>query len=106
MEFYELAEALRSMKVETGSLVCLGCRHEDNCGMKGCAIMENAASAIDILSKEVGRAVSNWDRARQECARLRVDQRKLLDAYNAMSRDLEARTKQVRELQEELERVK
>lgn len=106
MEFYELTEALRSMKVETGSLVCLGCRHEDNCGIKGCAILENAASAIDILPKEVGRAASNWCGALQECARLRADQRKLLDAYNAMSRDLEARTKQVRELQEELERVK
>ena len=106
MEFYELAKALRDMKVETGSLVCLGCRHEDNCGIKGCSILKNAASAIDILPKEVGRAVRAWDRAREECARLRADQRKLLDAYNAMSRDLEARTKQVRELQEELERVK
>ena len=106
MEFYELAEALRAMKVETGSLVCLGCRHEDNCGIKGCAILAEAASAIDILPNEVGRAVREWDSARQECARLKEDQRKLLDAYNAMSRDLEARTKQVRELQEELERVK
>ena len=106
MEFHELVEALRDMKVETGSLVCLGCQYEDNCGIKGCAILKNAASAIDILPKEVGRAVSNWDRARQECARLRADQRKLLDAYDAMSRDLEARTKQVRELQEELQRVK
>lgn len=106
MEFYELAEALRAMKVETGSLVCLGCRHEDNCGIKGCAILAEAASAMDILPKVVGRAESNWDRAREECARLRADQRKLLDAYNAMSRDLEARTKQVRELQEELQRVK
>lgn len=106
MEFYELAKALRAMKVETGSLVCLGCQYEDNCGIKGCAILKNAASAIDILPKEVGRAVRAWDRAREECARLRADQRKLLDAYNAMSRDLEARTKQVRELQEELQRVK
>lgn len=106
MEFYELAKALRAMKVETGSLVCLGCQYEDNCGIKGCAILKNAASAIDILPKEVGRAVRAWDRARQECARLRADQRKLLEAYDAMSRDLEARTKQVRELQEELHRVK
>ena len=106
MEFYELAKALRAMKVETGSLVCVGCQYEDNCGIKGCAILKNAASAIDILPKEVGRAVRAWDRAREECARLRADQRKLLDAYNAMSRDLEARTKQVRELQEELQRVK
>ena len=106
MKFYELAETLRAMKVETGSLVCLGCRYEDNCGIKGCAILAEAASAIDILPNEVGMAVRERDSARQECARLKEDQRKLLDAYNAMSRDLEARTKQVRELQEELERVK
>ena len=103
MEFYELAKALRGMKVETGSLVCLGCRYENNCGIKGCAILVQAASAIDILPKEVWRA---WDRARQECARLSAEQKKLLEAYDAMSRDLEARTKQVRELQEELQRVK
>lgn len=103
MEFYELANALRAMKVETGSLVCLGCRYENNCGIKGCAILVQAASAIDSLQKEVGRA---WDRAREECARLSAEQKKLLEAYDAMSRDLEARTKQVRELQEELQRVK
>ena len=103
MEFYELAKALRAMKVETGSLVCLGCRYENNCGIKGCAILVQAASAIDSLQKEVGRA---WDRAREECARLSAEQKKLLEAYDAMSRDLEARTKQVRELQEELQRVK
>ena len=106
MEFYEIAKALRAMKVETGSLVCLDCRYENNCGIKGFAILVQAASAIDILPREVSRAVSNWDRTRQECARLRADQRKLLDAYDAMSRDLESRTKQVRELQEELHRVK
>lgn len=103
MEFYELAKALRAMKVETGSLVCLGCRYENNCGIKGCAILVQAASAIDSLQKEVGRA---WDRACEECARLSAEQKKLLEAYDAMSRDLEARTKQVRELQEELQRVK
>lgn len=106
MEFYELAEALRSMKVETGSLVCLGCRHEDNCGINGCAILAEAASAMDILPKVVGKAKMNLDRARQRCSLLREDQRKLLEAYNAMSRDLEARTAQVRRLQEELDRVK
>lgn len=106
MEFFELAEALRSMKVETGSLVCLGCRHEDNCGIKGCAILKNAASAIDILPKEVCRAVSNWNKAISVIERMEMDQLKLMDAYNAMSRDLEARTAQVRRLQEELDRVK
>lgn len=86
MEFYELVKALRAMKVETGSLVCLGCRYENNCG-------------ISRLTKGL---CGVW----QECDRLREDQKKLLDAYDAMSRDLESRTKQVRELQEELERVK
>ena len=82
MEFYELAKALRAMKVETGSLVCLGCRYENNCGIKGCAILVQAASAIDSLQKEVGRA---WDRAREECARLSAEQKKLLEAYDAIN---------------------
>ena len=106
MEFYELAKALRAMKVETGSLVCLGCRNEDNCGIKGCAILVQAASAIDILPKTVCSLTKDLCGVWQECARLSADQKKLLEAYNAMSRDLEARTKQVRELQEELQRVK
>ena len=80
MAFYELAETLRAMKVATGIPGCLGCRHEDNCGIKSCSILEEAASAIDILQKEFDKAVSNWDRARQECARLREDQRNLLEA--------------------------
>lgn len=106
MEFYELAKALRAMKVETGSLVCLDCRYENNCGIKGCAILVQAASAIDILPREVSRAVSNCNKAISVIERMEMDQLKLMDAYNAMSRDLEARTKQVRELQEELHLVK
>lgn len=106
MEFYELAKALRAMKVETGSLVCLGCRYENNCGIKGCAILVQAASAIDILPKTVCSLTKGLCGVWQECDRLRADQKKLLEAYDAMSRDLEARTAQVRRLQEELQRVK
>ena len=35
----ELLKALKSISVETGSLVCLGCGHEHNCGIHGCAIL-------------------------------------------------------------------
>ena len=47
MKDQELVNALRRLKVETGSLACLGCRHEHNCGVAGCAIIREAADRID-----------------------------------------------------------
>lgn len=35
----DLLAALRRLKVQTGSLVCLGCGREHNCGIHGCAIL-------------------------------------------------------------------
>lgn len=35
----ELLAALRRLKVETGSLVCVGCGYEHDCGVHGCAIL-------------------------------------------------------------------
>lgn len=35
----ELAAALRRIALETGSLVCLGCGHEHDCGIHGCALL-------------------------------------------------------------------
>lgn len=35
----DLLAALRRLKVETGSLVCLGCGYEHNCSVHGCHIM-------------------------------------------------------------------
>ena len=46
MRDHELINALRRLKVETGSLACLGCEHEHNCGVHGCAIMREAADRI------------------------------------------------------------
>lgn len=45
-----LLEALRGLKVQTGSLVCLGCGHEHNCSTQGCAIIRQAERALDILA--------------------------------------------------------
>lgn len=48
----ELIDQLRQMSVETGSLVCLGCGYEHNCGINGCDILKEAADAItDLLSR-------------------------------------------------------
>lgn len=47
MKHDELIEALRRLKVETGSLACLGCGHEHNCGTQGCAILRAAIEEIE-----------------------------------------------------------
>lgn len=39
MNHEALLTAMRRLKVETGSLACLGCGYEHDCGAKGCAIL-------------------------------------------------------------------
>ena len=41
-----LINALGHMKVEIGSLVCLGCGHEHNCDIRGCALIRAAADEL------------------------------------------------------------
>ena len=48
----EIMKWLRSKKVETGSLLCLDCGHEHNCGIHGCAVMRAAADAMENLQTE------------------------------------------------------
>lgn len=45
----ELLAALRRLKVETGSLVCLGCGYEQNCGVHGCAVLRAAEERLREL---------------------------------------------------------
>ncbi len=42
MKTDELIKALGRLKVQTGSLACLGCGHENNCGVHGCALIREA----------------------------------------------------------------
>ena len=39
MNHEALLAAMRRLKVETGSLACLGCGYGRDCGTKGCAIL-------------------------------------------------------------------
>lgn len=49
MTYNELYRALRTLAVETGSLPCLGCGYEHNCGISGCAILRAASETIRQL---------------------------------------------------------
>lgn len=48
----ELIRALRRLMVETGSLACLGCGHEHNCGIHGCAVIRRAAERLAELTRD------------------------------------------------------
>lgn len=57
-----LVDLLRKIKVETGSLMCLGCGYEHDCGIHGCAIMRTAADRIanqDTHIRALQRAIEN-----------------------------------------------
>ena len=47
MTITELIKALQRLKVETESIACLGCGHEHNCGIHGCAIIREAVHRLD-----------------------------------------------------------
>lgn len=48
-----LVQALRQLKVETGSLVCMGCGHEHGCSVHGCAIIQEAVALIENLKRQI-----------------------------------------------------
>ena len=43
----DLLEALARLRVEPGSLACLGCGREHNCSTHGCQILREAAALIE-----------------------------------------------------------
>lgn len=50
---------LKRLKVETGSLSCLGCGREHNCSVHGCAVLREAA---DVLQEYVDRCARYADK--------------------------------------------
>lgn len=55
MRTEEILAALRRLKVETGSLVCMGCGREYICGIQGCRIVREAAELIEKLTDRCAR---------------------------------------------------
>lgn len=57
----DLLAALRRLKVQTGSLVCLGCGYEHNCGIHGCAILREAIAFVEKkLAEDKSRSVMEY----------------------------------------------
>lgn len=52
----ELIANLRRLRVQTGSLACIGCGYEHNCSIHGCHIMRLAADQLEQLTGTVGLA--------------------------------------------------
>lgn len=46
MEHQKLLAALKRLKVQTGSLACMGCGYEHDCGIHGCAIIREAVAQL------------------------------------------------------------
>ena len=55
MKNEEILTALRRLKVETGSLACMGCGREHDCGIHGCQIVREAAELIEKLTNRCAR---------------------------------------------------
>lgn len=51
MNTKELINSLNRLKVQIGSLACLGCGHEHNCGTCGCAIIREAADKLQAVAE-------------------------------------------------------
>ena len=57
----ELIASLRRLKVHTGSLVCLGCGREHNCGIHGCAILRETIAFVEKkLAEDKSRSVMEY----------------------------------------------
>lgn len=48
----ELMDALQRLKVQTGSLACLGCSYEDQCSLHGCRIIREAVGRLKEQKKK------------------------------------------------------
>lgn len=47
MNSTELIKRLKQLKIQTGSIACLGCGYEHDCSIRGCRIIREAISAIE-----------------------------------------------------------
>lgn len=83
----EIVKWLRSKKVETGSLLCLGCGYEHHCGIHGCAVMRAAADAMENLQTE------------NAALRRHIDN--LTDAQAVMVKEFTAKLEELAEVKEE-----
>lgn len=64
MTLTELLRALRRLKVETGSLACLGCGYEHSCGTHGCRIITEAFTHLARWRSDLYVITERYEQAR------------------------------------------
>lgn len=86
MKDKDLVNAIRRLKVETGSLACMGCGHARNCGVSGCAIMREAAGRIAnqrthiaALQQEIEKLRGQNEQLREAAALVTKESAELLE---------------------------
>ena len=103
MDSEKTLEELKHMKIETGSFVCLGCGHEHNCSIHGCAILLDAVVCIE----ELKRVLQESEAARAELGRRLAAAQKmnaeLTDAQAVMVREFTAKLEELETAQRDLE---
>lgn len=70
-----LLQALRRLRVETGGLACLGCGHEHNCGVHGCAIIRKAMERLLGMTRADHAPMTVEDTKDMEYTKTKPDQR-------------------------------
>ena len=53
MNLDTLIRDLKRLSVETGSLACLGCAHENSCGVRGCALIREAVQQLGAMHRSL-----------------------------------------------------
>ena len=74
-----LIRALKTLRVQTGSLACMGCGYEHNCGVHGCAILREAGERLREQDEELIQAQANAEHYKDERDRAVGQLRKLAD---------------------------
>ena len=69
MKTPDLIKALQQMKVQTGSLACLGCGYEHNCSVHGCAIMREVTVRLNLYEHALEQVSEERDKAVKQLRR-------------------------------------
>lgn len=75
----ELLAALGRLKVETGSLACMGCGYEQSCGVHGCAVLRAAEERLRELLRPSSSASAPEEAEKQTAQDMVTDAAVLRD---------------------------
>ena len=87
MKDKDLVNAIRRLKVETGSLACIGCGRGHNCGVSGCAIMRAAADRIANQSTHIAALQHEIEKLRGQNRQLMLERNYVISIIADIRKD-------------------